>query len=47
MWGGGVAGWGGATYDFAVEHEWLARPAGRALWGTDTRTFPPRCSRAA
>jgi SAM-dependent methyltransferase len=39
MWGGGVAGWGGATYDFAVEHEWLARPAGVALWGTDTRRF--------
>jgi SAM-dependent methyltransferase len=39
MWGGGVAGWGGATYDFAVEHEWLARPAGVALWGTDTRMF--------
>ncbi|MGV9800304.1 class I SAM-dependent methyltransferase [Mycobacterium sp. NPDC003449] len=28
---------GGATYDFAVEREWLARPAGFALWGTDTR----------
>ncbi len=28
---------GGAAYDFAVEREWLARPAGLALWGTDTR----------
>jgi SAM-dependent methyltransferase len=28
---------GGAVYDFAVEREWLARPAGLALWGTDTR----------
>jgi len=28
---------GGALYDAAVEREWLARPAGRALWGTDTR----------
>lgn len=37
MWGGGLAGWGGAAYDFAVEHEWLARPAGLALWSTDTR----------
>lgn len=37
VWGGGVAGWGGGAYDFAVEHEWLARPAGLALWGTDTR----------
>jgi ubiquinone/menaquinone biosynthesis C-methylase UbiE len=37
IWGGGVAGWGGGAYDFAVEHEWLARPAGLALWGTDTR----------
>jgi SAM-dependent methyltransferase len=34
-----VAGWGGGAYDFAVEHEWLARPAGFALWGTDTRMF--------
>ncbi len=37
VWGGGVAGWGGGAYDFAVEHEWIARPAGFALWGTDTR----------
>jgi SAM-dependent methyltransferase len=29
----------GGAYDFAVEHEWLARPAGVALWGTDTRMF--------
>src|SRR4051794_26873429 len=28
---------GGAAYDFVVEREWLARPGGRALWGTDTR----------
>jgi SAM-dependent methyltransferase len=27
----------GAVYDAAVEREWLARPAGRLLWGTDTR----------
>ncbi len=26
---------GGAAYDFGVEREWLARPAGRLLWGTD------------
>nr|WP_207949643.1 methyltransferase domain-containing protein [Mycobacterium eburneum] len=31
--------WGGAVYDFAVEHEWLARPFGLALWGTDVRMF--------
>jgi SAM-dependent methyltransferase len=37
VWGGGLAGWGGGAYDFAVEHEWIARPAGLALWGTDTR----------
>ena len=30
---------GGAGYDFAVEHEWLARPAGRLLWDTDTARF--------
>jgi SAM-dependent methyltransferase len=28
---------GGAVYDFGVEREWLARPAGLLLWGTDTR----------
>jgi SAM-dependent methyltransferase len=39
VWGGGVAGWGGGAYDFAVEHEWLARPGGVVLWGTDTRKF--------
>lgn len=27
---------GGAVYDFGVEREWLARRAGRILWGTDT-----------
>jgi SAM-dependent methyltransferase len=27
---------GGAVYDAGVEREWLARPAGRLLWGTDT-----------
>ncbi len=26
---------GGAVYDFGVEREWLARPVGRLLWGTD------------
>jgi SAM-dependent methyltransferase len=36
IWGGGAAGRLGGAYDFAVEHEWLARPAGLALWGTDT-----------
>lgn len=25
------------AYDFAVEREWLARPFGWAMWGTDTR----------
>lgn len=25
------------VYDFGVEHEWLARPVGALLWGTDTR----------
>ena len=34
-----MAGWGGGAYDFAVEHEWLARPGGLVLWGTDTRKF--------
>ena len=28
---------GGALYDAGAEREWLARPAGLALWGTDTR----------
>jgi len=28
---------GGAVYDAGVEREWLARPTGRLLWGTDTR----------
>ena len=38
IWSGGAVGrFGGGAYDFAVEHEWLARPAGLALWGTDTR----------
>jgi ubiquinone/menaquinone biosynthesis C-methylase UbiE len=30
---------GGGIYDFAVEREWLARPSGVALWGTDTRSL--------
>jgi SAM-dependent methyltransferase len=30
---------GGAVYDYAVQREWLARPAGLALWGTDTRVL--------
>jgi SAM-dependent methyltransferase len=37
IWGGGAVGRLGGAYDFAVEHEWLARPAGLALWGTETR----------
>jgi SAM-dependent methyltransferase len=38
IWSGGTVGrFSGGAYDFAVEHEWLARPAGLALWGTDTR----------
>jgi SAM-dependent methyltransferase len=40
IWSGGAVGRvGGGAYDFAVEHEWLARPAGLALWGTDTRVL--------
>ncbi|MCW2565846.1 MAG: hypothetical protein QOD59_3363 [Mycobacterium sp.] len=27
---------GGGVYDYVVEREWLARPGGLALWGTDT-----------
>src|SRR5512139_2568588 len=30
---------GGGAYDFGVERELLARPAGLALWGTDTRVL--------
>jgi SAM-dependent methyltransferase len=30
---------GGAAYDFVAEREWLARPGGLVLWGTDTRLF--------
>ena len=37
VWGGGTAGRVGGAYDFAVEREWLARPGGFVLWGTDTR----------
>jgi len=38
MWSGGpLAHIGSGAYDFAAEREWLARPAGAALWGTDTR----------
>lgn len=33
---------GGAVYDYAVEREWLARPAGLAFWGTDTRVLYDR-----
>jgi SAM-dependent methyltransferase len=36
-WAGRVGKLGGGVYDFAVEREWLARPGGLALWGTDTR----------
>jgi SAM-dependent methyltransferase len=37
-----MPGWAGrglsaVVYDFGVEREWLARPAGALLWGTDTR----------
>jgi SAM-dependent methyltransferase len=37
-----MSGWAGSrlsarVYDFAAEREWLARPAGALLWGTDTR----------
>lgn len=40
MWGSGIVDRiGGGGYDFAVEREWLARPAGLALWGTDTRVL--------
>ena len=27
---------GGGAYDYVVEREWLARPGGLVLWGTDT-----------
>ncbi len=39
IWGGRtfVDRIGGGAYDFAAEREWLARPAGLALWATDTR----------
>lgn len=36
-WTDHVGRLGGAVYDFAVEREWLARPGGRLLWGTDAR----------
>ncbi|MGV0740778.1 class I SAM-dependent methyltransferase [Mycolicibacterium sp. XJ870] len=36
-WAGRVGRFGGAMYDFGVEREWLAGPAGLALWGTETR----------
>lgn len=39
IWGGGAVGRVGGAYDFTVEHEWLARPGGLVLWGTDTRMF--------
>jgi SAM-dependent methyltransferase len=32
-----IGRFGGAAYDFVAEREWLARPGGFALWGTDTR----------
>lgn len=35
-WTSPVARLPGAAYDFGVQREWLARPAGRLLWGTDT-----------
>jgi SAM-dependent methyltransferase len=39
IWGGGAVGRFGGAYNFAVEREWLARPGGLVLWGTDTRMF--------
>src|SRR4051794_2887133 len=41
IWGGRtfVDRIGGGAYDFAAEREWLARPAGLALWATDTRVL--------
>jgi SAM-dependent methyltransferase len=36
-WAGRIGKLGGGVYDFGVEREWLAGPAGFALWGTDTR----------
>ncbi len=40
MWSGGtLARIGSGAYAFGVEREWFARPAGLALWGTDTRMF--------
>jgi SAM-dependent methyltransferase len=35
-WAGRIGDLGGAIYDAGVEREWLARPAGLLLWGTDT-----------
>jgi SAM-dependent methyltransferase len=29
----------GGVYDFAVERDWLAKPFGHALWGTDISVF--------
>ena len=40
MWGAGIVDRVvGGVYDSAVEREWLARPAGLMLWGTDTRVL--------
>lgn len=36
-WAGRVGKFAGGFYDFGVEREVLARPAGLAMWGTDTR----------
>lgn len=37
-WSGPAIGrFDGAAYDFVAEREWLARPGGLVLWGTDTR----------
>lgn len=36
-WAGRVGKFAGGLYDFAVEREALARPAGVVMWGTDTR----------
>lgn len=36
-WAGLFGKVGGAGYDYGVQHEWVARPLGTILWGTDTR----------
>lgn len=36
-WAGLFGKIGGAGYDYGVQHEWIARPVGTLMWGTDTR----------